>query len=146
MLVLADIVKEHRALEEAIGQVEADEARKLCERRHRSCGRRLRRGELPMAAHKVPRLPGGATPIRLRPICRKMDGPPCSSAPARDYSACGLREENKRQAVAKVLGDVHDLGTPVAAKAARQGRETYELRAPQDPSAEEPSRSSRELT
>ena len=55
----------------------------------------------------------------------------------RKHAASGLRE---------VLGDVHDLGTPENGpeKAARQTHEAYELGTPQYPSAEEPSRSSRE--
>ena len=85
VLVLADIIKERRALEEAIGQVEADAARKL-----RTETQELRSaappGERPMAAHKfLPRRPSGTARNRLRPICRKMYGPPCSLAPATDY-------------------------------------------------------------
>ena len=60
--------------------------RASCAWRRRSCGRRLRQDELPMAGHKfLPRRPGGSAPIDLWPPCRKMDGPPCSSAPASVY-------------------------------------------------------------
>jgi hypothetical protein len=73
VLVLADITRQRRALEEAIGKVEADAGR-------------LRQDELPMAGHKfLPRRPGGSAPIDLWPPCRKMDGPPCFSAPASVY-------------------------------------------------------------
>ena len=145
VLVLADIVKEHRALEEAIGQVEADEARKL----------RTETQELRSAAPPGRTPDGGAQ--GSAPPRRSHANPPSADLPEDGWPAVlfsarerllSVRSSRRKQAASglrEVLGDVHDLGTPVAAKAARQGRETYELRAPQDPSAEEPSRSSREL-
>ena len=84
VLVLADIIKERRALEEAIGQVEADAARKS-----RTETQELRSpappGRTPDGGAQVPSAPPRRD--RANPPsadCRKMDGPPCSLAPARD--------------------------------------------------------------
>ena len=146
VLVLADIIRERRALEEAIRKVEADAARKL----------RTEPQELRSAA--PPRRPpdGGAQVASAPP---RRDGAKTSSAdlpedgwPAVLFSArdrlLSVRSSRRKQAASglrEVVGEVHDLRTPEnEAKAARQTPETCELRTPQYPSTEGPSRSSRE--
>jgi hypothetical protein len=147
VLVLADVIKERRALEEAIGQVEADAARKL-----RTETQELRSTAPPR------RTPEGGAQVSSAPPRRDRPNPPSADLsedgwPAVLFSArerlLSVRSSRRKQAASglrEVLGDVHDLGTPEneTAKAARQTHEAYELGTPQYPSAEEPSRSSRE--
>jgi class 3 adenylate cyclase len=146
VLVLADIIKERRALEEAIGNVEADAARKL----------RTETQELRSAAPPR-RTPDGGAQAPSAPPGRDRANPPSADLPEDGWPAVlfsardrllSVRSSRRKQAASglrEVVGDVHDLGTPEteAAKAARQ-TEAYELGTPQYPSAEEPSRSSRE--
>jgi class 3 adenylate cyclase len=140
VLVLTDIIKERRALEEAIGQVEADATRKL----------RTETQEL--------RTPDGGAQVPSAPPRRDRPNPPSADLPEDGWPAVlfsarerllSVRSSRRKQAASglrEVIGDVHDLGTPEneTAKAARQTHEAYELGTPQYPSAEEPSRSSRE--
>ncbi len=147
VLVLADVIKERRALEEAIGQVEADAARKL----------RTETQELRSAAPPG-RTPDGGAQVPSAPPKRDRPNPPSADLPEDVWPAVlfsardrllSVRSSRRKQAASglrEVVGDVHDLGTPEieAAKAARLPREAYELGTPQYPSAEEPSRSSRE--
>ena len=147
MLVLADVIKERRALEEAIGQVEADAARKL----------RAETQELRSAAPPG-RTPDGGARVPSAPPRRDRPNPPSADLPEDVWPAVlfsarerllSVRSSRRKQAASglrEVVGDVHDLGTPEnqPAKAARQTHEAYELGTPQYPSAEEPSRSSRE--
>ena len=147
VLVLADVTKERRALEEAIGQVEADAARKL----------RTETQELRSAAPPG-RTPDGGARVPSAPPRRDRPNPPSADLPEDVWPAVlfsarerllSVRSSRRKQAASglrEVLGDVHDLGTPEnePAKAARQTHEAYELGTPQYPSAEEPSRSSRE--
>ena len=128
VLVLADIVKERRALEEAIGQVEADAARKS-----RTETQELRSaappGRTPDGGAQVP----SALPRRDRANRPSADLPE-DGWPAVLFSArerlLSVRSRRKQAAsgLREVLGDVHDLGTPEteAAKAARQTHEAYE--------------------
>ena len=147
VLVLADITRERRALEEAIGKVEADAARKL----------RTETQELGSAAPPG-RTPDGGAQVSSAPPRRDRAKPPLAALPEDEWPAVlfsardrllSVRSSRRKQAangLREVVGDVHDLGTPEteAGKAARQTPETYELRTPQYPSAEGPSRSSRE--
>jgi class 3 adenylate cyclase len=147
VLVLADITKERRALEEAIGQVEADAARKL-----RTETQELRSAGPPR------RTPEGGAQVSSAPPRRDRPNPPSADLPEDGWPAVlfsarerllSVRSSRRKRAASglrEVLGDVNDLGTPEnePAKAARQTHEAYELGAPQDASAEEPSRSSRE--
>ena len=147
VLVLADIIKERRALEEAIGQVEADAARKL----------RTETQELRSAAPPG-RTPDGGAQVSFAPPRRDRPNPHSADLPEDGWPAVlfsarerllSVRSSRRKQAASglrEILGDVHDLATPEndAAKAARQGREAYEQGTPQDLSAEGPSRSSRE--
>ena len=147
VLVLADIIKERRALEEAIGQVEADATRKL----------RTETQELRSAAPPGRTRDGGAQ-VSSAPPRRDRPNPPSADLPEDGWPAVlfsarerllSVRSSRRKQAASglrEVVGDVHDLGTPEneTAKAARQTHEAYELGTPQYPSAEEPSRSSRE--
>jgi hypothetical protein len=135
VLVLADIVKERRALEEAIGQVEADAARKS-----RTETQELRSaappGRTPDGGAQVP----SALPRRDRANRPSADLPE-DGWPAVLFSArerlLSVRSRRKQAAsgLREVLGDVHDLGTPEteAAKAARQTHEAYERGTPQYP-------------
>jgi SAM domain (Sterile alpha motif) len=145
VLVLADIIRERRALEEAIGQVEADAARKL----------RTETQELRSAAPPG-RTPDGGARVPSAPPRRDRANPPSADLPEDGWPAVlfsarerllSVRSSRRKHAASglrEVLGDIHDLGTPEneAAKAARQGREAYDPGTPQ--AAEEPSRSSRE--
>jgi class 3 adenylate cyclase len=147
VLVLADVIKERRALEEAIGQVEADAARKL----------RTETQELRSAAPPG-RTPEGGAQVSSAPPRRDRPNPPSADLPEDGWPAVlfsarerllSVPSSRRKQAASglrEVLGDVYDLGTPEnePAKAARQTHEAYELGTPQYPSAEEPSRSSRE--
>ena len=142
---LADIIKERRALEEAIGQVEADAARES-----RTETQELRSAAPPgrtrMAAHKfLPRRQGGTARIRLRPIYRKRMPAVLFSARERLLSVRSSRRKQSASGLREVLGEFTILAhqTTEAAKAARQ-TEAHELGTAQYPSAEEPSRSSRE--
>ena len=133
VLVLADIIKERRALEEAIGQVEADAARKS----------RTETQELRSAAPPG-RTPDGGAPSAL-PRRDRANRPsadlPEDGWPAVLFSArerlLSVRSRRKQAAsgLREGLGDVHDLGTPEteAAKAARQTHEAYERGTPQYP-------------
>jgi class 3 adenylate cyclase len=146
VLVLADVINERRALEEAIGQVEADAARKS----------RTETQELRSAAPPR-RTPEGGAQVSSAPPRRDRHNPPSADLledgwPAVLFSArerlLSVRSSRRKQAASglrEILGDVNDLGTPETepVRAARQ-TEAYELGTPQDLSAEEPSRSSRE--
>ena len=141
MLFLADITRERRALEEAIGKVEADAARMQTERQ-----------ELRSAA------PPGRTPDSgaqvFSPPPRRDANPPSADLtgdgwPAVLFSArdrlLSVRSARRRQAASdrRDVSDVQDLGTPEtdAAKAADPTGEAFELgKTPQYGSAEEPPR------
>jgi class 3 adenylate cyclase len=147
VLVLADITRERRALEDAISKVEADAAREL----------RTEPQELGSAA-PLGRTPDGGARVSSAPPRRDRAKVPLGNLPEDEWPAVlfsardrllSVRSSRRKQAASglrEVVGDVHDLGTPEteAAKAARQTREAFELGTPQYPSAEEPSRSSRE--
>ena len=145
VLVLADITRERRALEEAIGKVEADAARMQTERQ-----------ELRSAAPPG-RTPDGGAQVLSPPPRRDRANPPSADLtgdgwPAVLFSArdrlLSVRSARRRQAASdrRDVGDVQDLDTPEtdAAKAADPTGEAYELgKTPQYSSAEEPSLSLR---
>jgi hypothetical protein len=147
VLVLANIAKERRALEEAISKVEAEAAREL------------RTEPLELGSAALPaRNPDGGAQVASPPR-RDRARPPSTPLPEDEWPAVlfsardrllSVRSSRRKQAVnglREAVGDVHDLGTPEteAGKAARQAPERYELRTPQYPSAEGSSRSWREL-
>ena len=147
VLVLANIAKERRALEEAISKVEAEAAREL----------RTEPPELGSAALPA-RNPDGGAQVASPPR-RDRARPPSTPLPEDEWPAVlfsardrllSVRSSRRKQAVnglRELVGDVHDLGTleTEAGKTARQAPEKYNLRTPQYPSAEGSSRSSREL-
>jgi hypothetical protein len=153
VLVLANIAKERRALEEAISKVEAEAAREL-----RTEPLELGSAALPggMAA---PRTPDGGAQVSFALPRRDRARPPTTPLPEDEWPAVlfsardrllSVRSSRRKQAVnglREAVGEVHDLGTPEtqAGKAARQAPETYQLRTPQYLLTEESSRSSREL-
>ena len=136
VLVLADIIKERGALEEAIDQVEADAAGKL----------RTETQELRSPAPPG-RTPDGGAQVSSAPPRRDRANPPSADLPEDGWPAVlfsarerllSVRSSRRKQAASglrEVLGDVHDLGTPEteAAKAARQTHEAYEWGTPQHP-------------
>ncbi len=146
VLVLADITRERRALEEAIGKVEADAARKL----------RVETQELRSAASPG-RTPDGGTRVSSAPPRRERANRPLAALPEDGWPAVlfsarerllSVRSSRRRQAASGLregAGGGHGPGTPetVAAKTARQTPETYELRTPESAWAEEPSRAPR---
>jgi class 3 adenylate cyclase len=148
VLVLANIARERRALEEAIGKVEAEAAREL----------RTEPPELGSAALPARNPDGGAQVSSALPR-RDRARPPSTPLPEDEWPAVlfsardrllSVRSSRKKQAVnglRELVGDIHDLGTTEteAGKAARQAPEKYNLRTPQYPSAEGSSQSSREL-
>ena len=96
--------------------------------------------------------PDGGTQVASGPARRDRAKPPAADLPgagspsARERLLSG-RSSLKRKAVKgsrDVAGEVRDLGavTDKAARAARQTREAYELKAPQNPPAKEPAASS----
>jgi hypothetical protein len=103
------------------------------------------------------RTPDGGAQVSSAPPRRDRPNPPSADLPEDGWPAVlfsarerllSVRSSRRKQSASglrEVLGDVHDLGTPEteAAKAARQ-TEAHELGTAQYPSAEEPSRSSRE--
>jgi class 3 adenylate cyclase len=145
VLVLANIAKERRALEEAISKVEAEAAREL----------RTEPPELGSAALPARNADGGAQVAS--PPRRDRARPPSTPLPEDEWPAVlfsardrllSVRSSRRKQAVnglRELVGD--DLGTleTEAGKTARQAPEKYNLRTPQYPSAEGSSRSSREL-
>jgi hypothetical protein len=147
VLVLANIAKERRTLEEAISKVEAEAAREL----------RTEPPELGSAALPA-RNPDGGAQVASPPR-RDRARPPSTPLPEDEWPAVlfsardrllSVRSSRRKQAVnglRELVGDVHDLGTleTEAGKTARQAPEKYNLTTPQYPSAEGSSRSSREL-
>jgi class 3 adenylate cyclase len=145
VLVLANIAKKRRALEEAISKVEAEAAREL----------RTEPPELGSAALPARNADGGAQVAS--PPRRDRARPPSTPLPEDEWPAVlfsardrllSVRSSRRKQAVnglRELVGD--DLGTleTEAGKTARQAPEKYNLRTPQYPSAEGSSRSSREL-
>ena len=147
VLVLANIAKERRALEEAINKVEAEAAREL-----RPEPLELRSAALP--ARNPDRGAQVASPPR-----RDRARPPSTPLPEDEWPAVlfsardrllSVRSSRRKQAVnglREVVGDAHDLGTleTEAGKAARQAPERYNLKTPQyrltegsSPSSHEP--------
>ena len=135
VLVLADITRERRALDEAISKVEADAARKL--------GTEQEVG----SAAPPGRIPDGGAKVSPGPPRRDRAKPPLADLPEDEWPAVlftardrlsSVRSSRRRQAASGLredVGDVYDLGTPEAeAKAAGQTPETYELRTPRYPS------------
>jgi class 3 adenylate cyclase len=137
VLVLADINRERRALEEAISKVEADVARKPRTEPH----------ELESAALPA-RTPDGDAVVSSAPPRRDRARPPLTNLPEDEWPAVlfsardrllSVRSSRRTQAASgsrEVVGDVTDPGTPGTAgtKAARQpfgapqyaeGREPY---------------------
>ena len=141
VLVLADITRQRRALEEAIGKVEADAARKL----------RVETQELRSAAPPG-RTPNGGAQVSSAPPRRERANRPLAALPEDGWPAVlfsarerllSVRSSQRRQTASGLregVGDGHGPGTPetAAAKTARQTPETYELRTPQ-PAWAEPS-------
>jgi class 3 adenylate cyclase len=148
VLVLADITRERRALEEAISQVEADATRKL----------RAEPQEVRSAAAPG-RIADGGTQVSSAPPRRYPTKPPSTNLPEDEWPAVlfsardrllSVRSSRRRQAASglrEFVGDVHDVDASEieATKAARQTPETYGQRTPQYRLAEGSSRSSREL-
>jgi hypothetical protein len=148
VLVLADITRERRALEEAISQVEADATRKL----------RAEPQEVRSAAPPG-RIADGGTQVSSAPPRRYPTKPPSTNLPEDEWPAVlfsardrllSVRSSRRRQAASglrEFVGDVHDVDASEieATKAARQTPETYGQRTPQYRLAEGSSRSSREL-
>jgi SAM domain (Sterile alpha motif) len=141
VLVLADITRQRRALEEAIGKVEADAARKL----------RVETQELRSAAPPG-RTPNGGAQVSSAPPRRERANRPLAALPEDGWPAVlfsarerllSVRSSQRRQTASGLregvgVGDGHGPGTPetAAAKTARQTPETYELRTPQSAWAE----------
>ena len=141
VLVLADITRQRRALEEAIGKVEADAARKL----------RVETQELRSAAPPG-RTPNGGAQVSSAPPRRERANRPLAALPEDGWPAVlfsarerllSVRSSQRRQTASGLregvgVGDGHGPGTPetAAAKTARQRPETYELRTPQSAWAE----------
>jgi class 3 adenylate cyclase len=154
VLVLANIAKERRALEEAISTVEAEAAREL-----RTEPLELGSAALPGRMAAPGRTPDGGAQVSSALPRRDRARPPSTPLPEDEWPAVlfsardrllSVRSSRKKQAVnglREVVGDIHDLGTTEteAGKAARQAPETYQLRTPQYPLVEGSSRSSREL-
>ncbi|HJY50843.1 MAG TPA: SAM domain-containing protein [Stellaceae bacterium] len=136
VLVLADITRQRRALEEAIGKVEADAARKL----------RVETQELRSAAPPG-RTPNGGAQVSSAPPRRERANRPLAALPEDGWPAVlfsarerllSVRSSQRRQTASGLregvgVGDGHGPGTPetAAAKTARQTPETYELITPQ---------------
>jgi hypothetical protein len=141
VLVLADINRERRDLEEAIRKVEADAARKPRTEPH----------ELGSAALPARTSDGGAQ-VSSAPPRRDRARPPSTNLPEDEWPAVlfsardrllSVRSSRRTQAASgfrEVVGDVTDLGTPetAATKDARQPPETYELGTPQYAEGREP--------
>jgi hypothetical protein len=141
VLVLADITRQRRALEEAIGKVEADAARKL----------RVETQELRSAAPPG-RTPNGGAQVSSAPPRRERANRPLAALPEDGWPAVlfsarerllSVRSSQRRQTASGLregvgVGDGHGPGTPetAAAKTARHTPETYELRTPQSAWAE----------
>ena len=141
VLVLADITRQRRALEEAIGKVEADAARKL----------RVETQELRSAAPPG-RTPNGGAQVSSAPPRRERANRPLAALPEDGWPAVlfsarerllSVRSSQRRQTASGLregvgVGVGHGPGTPetAAAKTARQTPETYELRTPQSAWAE----------
>jgi class 3 adenylate cyclase len=146
VLVLADITRERRALEEAISKVEADAAREL----------RTEPQKLGSAA-PLGRTPDGGARVSSAPPLRDRAKVPLGNLPEDEWPAVlfsardrllSVRSSRRKQAAngREVVDDVHALVTPdnEPTKAERRTREAYGPRTSQYPLAEGSSRSSRE--